>query len=47
MVFIVRDLAPIMISGLFDAFTGTAQVDTPDAAAILDNPLVPFGGRDP
>ena len=46
MVFIVRDIAPTMISGLFDAFLGAAQVDRPDRAAIVDNPLVPFGGVD-
>jgi G3E family GTPase len=46
MVFIVRDIAPKTISGLFEAFLGTAQVDRPDRAAIVDNPLVPFGGLD-
>jgi G3E family GTPase len=46
MVFIVRDIAPTMISGLFDAFAGAAQVDRPDRAAMMDNPLVPFGGVD-
>jgi G3E family GTPase len=46
MVFIVRDIAPAMVSGLFDAFLGAAQVDEPDRAALLDNPLVPFGGAD-
>jgi G3E family GTPase len=46
MVFIVRDIAPKTISGLFDAFLGAAQVDQPDRAAIVDNPLVPFGGAD-
>jgi G3E family GTPase len=46
LVFIVRDVAPAMISGLFDAFIGDAKVDRPDRAAIVDNPLVPFGGVD-
>ena len=46
MVFIVCDIAPTTISGLFDAFLGAAQVDRPDRAAIVDNPLVPFGGVD-
>ncbi len=46
MVFIVRDIAPATISGLFDAFLGKAQVDKPDRAALVDNPLVPFGGVD-
>jgi G3E family GTPase len=46
MVFIVRDIAPKTIRGLFDAFLGTAAVDRPDRTAIVDNPLVPFGGVD-
>ena len=46
MVFIVRDIAPKTISGLFDAFLGATQVDQPDRAALVDNPLVPFGGVD-
>jgi G3E family GTPase len=46
MVFIVRDIAPKTISGLFEAFLDTTQVDRPDRAAVLDNPLVPFGGLD-
>ncbi|HUI96876.1 MAG TPA: GTP-binding protein [Xanthobacteraceae bacterium] len=46
MVFIVRDIAPREIRGLFDAFLGSAAVDQPDRAAIVNNPLVPFGGVD-
>jgi G3E family GTPase len=46
MVFIVRDIAPKTITGLFDAFLGAAAVDRPDRAALVDNPLVPFGGVD-
>jgi G3E family GTPase len=46
LVFIVRDIKPTMISGLFDAFLGSTQVDQPDRAALVDNPLVPFGGVD-
>ena len=46
MVFIVRDIAPTTISGLFDAFLGAAKVDQPDRTALVDNPLVPFGGVD-
>jgi G3E family GTPase len=46
MVFIVRDIAPRAIRGLFDAFLGAPAVDRPDRAAIIDNPLVPFGGVD-
>jgi G3E family GTPase len=46
LVFIVRDLEPGPIRALFDAFSGAAAVDQPDRAALLDNPLVPFGGAD-
>ena len=34
------------IRGLFGAFLGTVAPDRPDAQALTDNPLVPFGGRD-
>jgi G3E family GTPase len=44
LVFIVRDIAPKTLRQLFDAFLGSAQVDQPDRAALLDNPLAPFGG---
>jgi hypothetical protein len=33
------------IRDLFGAFTGQVAPDRPDRAALLDNPLVPFGGR--
>jgi G3E family GTPase len=47
MVFIVRDIEPRVIRELFDAFLGyTAAPDRPDAQALADNPLVPFGGID-
>lgn len=46
MVFIVRDIEPRIIRELFDAFLGYTAPDRPDAAALVDNPLVPFGGRD-
>jgi G3E family GTPase len=46
LVFIVCDLDPRAIRDLFDAFLGTAAADRPDRAALLDNPLVPFGGTD-
>ena len=46
MVFIVRDIEPRIIRKLFDAFLGYTAPDRPDAAALVDNPLVPFGGRD-
>ncbi len=43
---IVRDLDPGAVESLFAAFLGAPSVDRPDAAALTDNPLVPFGGRD-
>jgi G3E family GTPase len=46
LVFITCDLDPRAISDLFDAFLGTAALDRPDRAALIDNPLVPFGGTD-
>jgi len=46
LVFIVRDIDPSAIQGLFQAFFGTPAIDRPDRAALVDNPLVPFGGLD-
>jgi G3E family GTPase len=46
LVFITRDIEERTISGLFDAFLGVPAPDQPDAQALADNPLVPFGGRD-
>lgn len=46
LVFIVRDIEPRVIGELFDAFLGTPAPGRPDRAALADNPLVPFGGRD-
>lgn len=46
MVFIVRDIEPRVIRELFDAFLGRMNADRPDRTALVDNPLVPFGGRD-
>jgi G3E family GTPase len=46
MVFIVRDIEPRVIEELFDAFLGYTMPDRPDAQALADNPLVPFGGAD-
>jgi G3E family GTPase len=46
MVFIVRDIDPHAITGLFDALLGRVAPDRPDRAALEDNPLVPFGGVD-
>ncbi len=45
-VLITRDLEPEAVKQLFDAFLGAASSDRPDRAALLDNPLVPFGGVD-
>jgi G3E family GTPase len=46
LVFITRDIAEEKIRGLFEAFLNVPQPDTPDRAALTDNPLVPFGGID-
>jgi G3E family GTPase len=46
LVFIMLDTDPRTISDLFDAFLGAAKVDQPDRAALVDNPLTPFGGAD-
>jgi G3E family GTPase len=46
MVFIVRDIEPRTVSDLFDAFRGAVSPDRPDRAAVIDNPLIPFGGTD-
>jgi G3E family GTPase len=46
LVFITRDIEPAVIENLLAAFIGDPMVDRPDAAALADNPLVPFGGRD-
>jgi G3E family GTPase len=46
LVFILCDMDPRAISDLFDAFLGGGSIDRPDRAALIDNPLVPFGGTD-
>ncbi len=46
MVFIVRDIEPRTVRELFDAFLGSVAPDRADRAAIVDNPLIPFGGID-
>jgi G3E family GTPase len=46
LVFIVNGIAPKAIEDLFNAFLGVAKVDQPDRAALMDNPLAPFGGAD-
>src|SRR5262249_22680822 len=43
---ITRDADPQEIRKLFDAIVGVSGPDRPDRAALLDNPLVPFGGTD-
>jgi G3E family GTPase len=46
LVFITRDLPERTVRELFEAFIGKAAPDRPDKAALTDNPLIPFGGRD-
>lgn len=45
LVFIVDGLPEGFVRSLFDAFTGKPAVDTPDASAMLDNPLAIPGVR--
>ncbi len=45
-VLITRDLDPAAIGKLFDAFLNRTAPDVADRAALIDNPLVPFGGPD-
>jgi hypothetical protein len=33
------------VRDLFEAFLGHPAPDRPDRAALVDNPLTPFGGR--
>jgi len=44
MVCITKDLPPEMVRKMFNAFLGVPQVDTPDKAALTENPLA-LGGR--
>ena len=46
LVFITRDLPERAVRELFEAFLGAPTSDRPDAQALTDNPLVPFGGID-
>jgi G3E family GTPase len=46
LVFIVRDIEERTVRDLFNAFMNAPAIDRPDRAALLDNPLVPFGGSD-
>jgi G3E family GTPase len=39
LVCVTWDLEPVVVRRLFDAFLGKAQVDSPDRAALVDNPL--------
>jgi G3E family GTPase len=45
-VLITRDLRAGEVRPLFDAFLDRSAPDQPDRAALLDNPLIPFGGHD-
>jgi hypothetical protein len=45
-VLITRDLEPQLVTALFDAFLGRSAPDRPDRTALVDNPLIPFGGVD-
>jgi len=45
-VLITRDLTAGEVNPLFDAFLDRSALDRPDRAGLLDNPLIPFGGRD-
>ncbi len=46
LVFITRDIPEKTIREMFAAFLNQAAPDRPDRAALMDNPLVPFGGAD-
>lgn len=45
LVMIARDLDPDVVRRLFAAFMGVPQIDMPDRAALVDNPLAPAGLR--
>ena len=40
-VLIVDDVPEAAVRRLWDAFTGQASIDGPDATALADNPLAP------
>ena len=46
LVFIVNGIEERAIRDLFNAFLGVAKADQPDRAALMDDPLTPFGGAD-
>jgi hypothetical protein len=39
LVCVSRDLDPLVVQRLLDAFLGIPATDTPDKAALVDNPL--------
>ena len=41
MVFILRDMEPAFVEGLWKAFAGVPSLDSADGAAITANPLAP------
>jgi len=43
-VFIVKDLSPHIIEGLYAAFSGQVRLDAPDAQALAASPLMPRTG---
>ncbi len=43
-VFIVKDLDPLFLKGLYAAFAGQVAIDRPDAQALAANPLKPASG---
>ena len=45
-VLIARDLEPEAVTRLFDAFVNAPRPTGPTSTALIDNPLVPFGGVD-
>ncbi|MDM9621482.1 GTP-binding protein [Rhizobium sp. S96] len=45
MVLITKDLPEAFVKDLFDAFLGKPRIDTPDRAALADNPLAVPGMR--
>ena len=45
MVLITKDLPDVFVKDLFDAFLGKPRIDTPDRAALNDNPLAIPGMR--
>jgi G3E family GTPase len=45
-VVIARELEAEAVTRLFDAFVNRSAIDQPDRAAVIDNPLMPFGGVD-